>query len=82
MKKIAILAALVAMAWTTPAFAKDKECVTDLKEIDAAVAKSKLNADLIDKIKKFRADGEQLCTAGKDLEAVSVLEKAKLMLGI
>ena len=81
MKKIAVLAALLAMAWASPAFAT--ECPTDMKEIDAALAKSpKLSAGDLEKIKKFRADGEQLHKAGKHREAMDVLEKAKVMLGI
>ena len=81
MKKIAVLAALLAMAWASPAFAT--ECPTDMKEIDAALAKApKLSASDLDKIKKFRAEGEQLHKAGKHRESMDVLEKAKVMLGI
>jgi len=55
MKKIAVLAALLAMAWATPAFAN--ECPTDMKEIDQALAKGakKLSAGDLEKVKKFRA---------------------------
>jgi len=81
MKKIAVLAALLAMAWASPAFAT--ECPTDMKEIDAALAKApKLSASDLDKIKKFRAEGEQLHKAGKHKESMDILEKAKIMLGI
>ena len=81
MRKIAVLVALVAMAWATPGFAT--ECPTDMKEIDAALAKSpKLSAGDLEKVKKFRADGEQLHKAGKHREAMDILEKAKVMLGI
>jgi len=81
MKKIAVLAALLAMAWASPAFAT--ECPTDMKELDAALAKApKLSASDLDKIKKFRAEGEQLHKAGKHKESMDILEKAKIMLGI
>ena len=82
MKKIAVLAALLAMAWATPAFAN--ECPTDMKEIDQALAKGakKLSAGDLEKVKKFRAEGEQLHKAGKHQESMDVLDKAKTILGI
>lgn len=82
MKKIAVVAAVLAMAWTTPAFAT--ECPTDMKEIDQALAKGtkKLSAGDLEKVKKFRAEGEQLHKAGKHKESMDTLEKAKLILGI
>jgi len=82
MKKIAVLAAVLAMAWTTPAFTN--ECPTDMKEIDQALAKGakKLSAADMEKVKKFRAEGEALHKAGKHKESMDTLEKAKLILGI
>ena len=81
MKRFAVLAVLLAMAWLTPAFAT--ECPTDMKEIDAALAKApKLKAADLDKVKKFRAEGEGLHKAGKHKESLEILEKAKLILGI
>jgi len=81
MRKIAVLAALLAMVWATPVFAT--ECPTDMKEIDAALAKGpKLSASDLEKVKKFRAEGEELHKAGKHKESMSILDKAKNMLGI
>jgi hypothetical protein len=82
MKRIAVLAALLAMAWTTPALAGS--CPTDMKEIDEALAKGtkKLSAGDLEKVKKFRAEGEKLHKAGKHQESIDTLEKAKVILGI
>jgi len=83
MKGIVALAALLAVVWATPAFAT--ECPTDMKEIDQALAKggaNKLSASDLEKVKKFRADGEALHKAGKHKESMDTLEKAKLILGI
>jgi len=80
-KTIAVLAALLAVAWATPAFAT--ECPTDMKEIDQVLAKApKLSAANFEKVKKFRAEGEQLHKAGKHKEFLETLEKAKVLLGI
>ena len=81
MKKIAVLAALLAMAWATPVFAT--ECPMDMKEIDAALAKApKLSDADLEKVKKMRAEGEQLHKAGKHKESLEMLDKAKTILGI
>jgi hypothetical protein len=80
MKKITVLAALLAMA-STPVFAN--ECPRDMKEIDAALAKKpKLSAPDLDKVKKMRAEGEQLHKTGKHKESLEILDKAKTLLGI
>ena len=81
MKKITVLVALLAIVWATPAFAN--ECPIDMKEIDAELAKgTKLSADDLAKIKKWRAEGEALHNAGKHKESMDILDKAKDMLGI
>ena len=81
MKKIAVLAGLLATVWVTPGFAT--ECPTDMKEIDAALAKApKLSAADLAKVKKMRAEGEQLHKAGKHKESIDILDKAKTILGI
>ena len=81
MRTIIALAALLAMASATPAFAT--ECLADMKEIDQALAKSpRVSAADLEKVKKFRAEGEQLHKASKHTHAVDTLEKAKLILGI
>lgn len=81
MKKIAALASVLAMAWAAPGSAT--ECPTDMKEIDAALAKApKLSATNLEKIKKWRAEGEELHKAGKHTESMQILDKAKTLLGI
>ena len=81
MKKIAVLAALLAVAWATPAFAD--ECPMDMQEIDAALSRgATLSADDLAQIKKWRAEGEELHNAGKHKESMEILDQAKNMLGI
>ena len=83
MKRIVVLVAMLAMSWATPAFTT--ECPTDMKEIDEALAKAsakKLSASDLEKVKKYRAEGEALHKAGKHKESLDILEKAKLILGI
>jgi hypothetical protein len=81
MRKIAALAAVLLMAWAAPALAN--ECPTDMKEIDAALAKApKLSAANLEKVKKWRAEGEALHKAGKHAESIQTLERAKGLLGI
>jgi hypothetical protein len=81
MKRIAVLAALLAMTWATPALAN--ECPLDLKEIDKKLATgTTLNAEDLGKVKKWRAEGEEFHNAGKHKEALDVLDKAKALLGI
>lgn len=75
-----ILAVGLAFASTT-AFAF--HCPTDMKKIDAAMAKSpKLSAEQMAEVKKYRADGEALHKAGKHQEALDTLAKAMKVLSI
>jgi hypothetical protein len=82
MKRIAVLATVLAMAWATPAF--PSECQQDMVEIDAALANppKKLNPSALDKVKKYRALGEKQEKAGKFKECFQTLDKAKRILGI
>jgi len=81
MRRIAVVAAMLAMVWATPALASS--CPTDMKEIDETLAKgTKLKASDLEKIKKWRAEGERLHKAGKHKQSEATLEKAKAMLGI
>ena len=82
MVKIAVLSALLALVWATPTAAS--ECLTDMKEVDEALAKGtkKLSATNLQKVKKYRADGEKLQKAGKEKQCVDTVEKAKVLLGI
>jgi len=80
-KRIAVVAAVIAMGWFGAAFASS--CPTDMKEIDEALAKgTKLSPANLEKVKKFRAEGEKLHKAGKHKESIDTLEKAKVILGI
>jgi hypothetical protein len=78
MKRIALAAAL-ALA-SSLAFAGN--CPAQMKDIDAALPKAKLDAKQAAEVKKLRAEGEQLHKAGKHAESMAALGKAKKMLGI
>ena len=78
MKRIALLAALVL---ATP-FALASRCPVDMKAIDAALPKAKLDDKQMAEVKKLRAEGEQLHNAGKHSESEAALAKAKKLLGI
>ena len=58
-------------------------CPTDMKAIDAALAKNpKLSAQQMADVKKYRSEGEALHKAKKHQESVDTLAKAKKILGI
>ena len=78
MKRIALAAALAFAAST--AFAHN--CPNEMKAIDAALPKAKLNASQASEVKKLRADGEALHKAGKHSESMAALGKAKGILGV
>ena len=78
MKKL-LIAALLA-AGTTLAVAHN--CPNEMKAIDAALPKAKLDAKQTAEVKKLRDDGEQLHKAGKHNESMAALGKAKGILGI
>ena len=78
MKRIALFAALAFSA--SLAFANN--CPVDMKAIDAALPKAKLNASQASEVKKLRADGEAFHKAGKHSESMAALGKAKGILGI
>ena len=77
MKRI-VLVAMLAFAGT--AFAHN--CPNEMKAIDAALPKAKLDAKQTAEVKKLRADGEQLHKDGKHNESMAALGKAKGILGI
>jgi len=76
----AIIAAAAFALSTSLAFAGS--CPADMKAIDAALPKAKLNDKQAAEVKKLRAEGEQLHKAGKHSESMAALAKAKKMLGI
>ena len=78
MKRIALAAALALSA--SLAFAGN--CPVEMKAIDAALPKAKLNDKQAAEVKKLRADGEAFHKAGKHSESMAALGKAKGILGI
>ena len=78
MRRIALIAALVFTA--TTAFANN--CPAEMKAIDAALPKAKLDAKQAAEVKKLRADGEKAHNDGKHAESMTALTKAKGILGI
>jgi hypothetical protein len=74
-----VFATIVALA-ASPAFAGN--CPVDMKAIDAALPKAKLDSKQAAEVKKLRADGERLHKDGKHGESMAALGKAKKILGI
>jgi hypothetical protein len=65
---------------TSIAFAHN--CPNEMRAIDAALPKAKLDDKQTAEVKKLRADGEQLHKDGKHAESMAALGKAKGILGI
>jgi hypothetical protein len=78
MKRLAL--AVVAIAFASAAWANS--CPREMKAIDDALPKAKLDAQQMAQVKKLRAEGEQLHKAGKHGESMAALGKAKGILGI
>jgi hypothetical protein len=78
MKRIALTIAAFAFAATAWA----SNCPNEVKAIDAALPKAKLDAKQTEEVKKLRADGEQLHKSGKHSESMAALGKAKGILGV
>jgi hypothetical protein len=72
--------AFASLALATAAWAHN--CPNEMKAIDAALPKAKLDAKQSAEVKKLRAEGEQLHKAGKHDESMAALGKAKGILGI
>lgn len=75
------IAMCTAFAIVSPA-AFASNCPKDMKAIDEALPKAKLEAKQADEVKKLRAEGEQHHKAGKHSESMAALGKAKGILGI
>lgn len=81
MKLRSIAVALSFALASTGAFAF--HCPSDMKKIDAALAKNpKLSEAQAADVKKYRADGEAFHKAGKHQESVDTLAKAMAILGV
>ncbi|HWA36961.1 MAG TPA: hypothetical protein VG873_03790 [Burkholderiales bacterium] len=78
MKRTALAVILALCA--SPVFAHN--CPNEMKAIDAALPKAKLDAAKASEVKKLRADGEKLHKDGKHTESMAALGKAKGILGI
>lgn len=78
MKRIALT--IAAFAFASMAWAHN--CPNEVKAIDAALPKAKLDAKQTAQVKKLRDEGEQLHKAGKHTESMETLGKAKGILGI
>jgi hypothetical protein len=57
-------------------------CPLEMKKIDEALPKAKLDAAKSAEVKKLRAEGEKLHKDGKHNESMAALGKAKGILGI
>jgi hypothetical protein len=77
--RTALVAATLAFASGT-VFAY--HCPEDMKAIDDAMPKAKLDAKQTAEVKKLRAEGETLHKAGKHEESIATLGKAKKILNI
>jgi hypothetical protein len=78
MIRIALTAAFVLAS--SVAFASN--CPVEMKAIDAALPKAKLDDKQMAEVKKLRADGERFHKEGKHGESMAALGKAKGMLGL
>ena len=78
MKRIALTVA--ALAFASMAWAHN--CPNEMKAIDAALPKAKLDDKQMAEVKKLRAEGEQLHKDGKHSESMATLGKAKKILKI
>jgi hypothetical protein len=79
--KISTLFLAIALAVASGA-ALAFHCPADMKAIDAALPKAKLDNKQMAEVKKLRAEGEALHKAKKHQESVDTLAKAKKILGI
>jgi len=77
--KLTVLFVTLALA-SSVAFAGN--CPADMKAVDAALPKAKLNDKQAAEVKKLRADGERFHKEGKHGESMAALGKAKGILGI
>jgi hypothetical protein len=76
-----VLAALLTLAFATPAFAF--HCPADMAKIDAKLAQNPpLTGEQLAEVQKLRKEGEDYHNAGKHQESVDTLAKAMKILGI
>ena len=78
MKRLAVtvvLAAFASLAWAN-------NCPNEVKAIDAALPKAKLDSKQQAEVKRLRDEGDKLHKQGKHAESMAALGKAKGILGI
>lgn len=76
-----ILAAVLALAFATPALAN--HCPIYMKEIDEALAKNpQISAEQLAEVQKLRKEGEDEHNAGDHAKSMQTLEKAMAILGV
>ncbi len=78
MKRFALLISLLFFS----SLALAHNCPNEMKAIDAALPKAKLDAKQTAEVKQLRADGEKLHKDGKHTESMAALTKAKGILGV
>ena len=78
MKRIAVFVAMMLAS----SVALAHSCPREMKAIDEALPKAKLDAAKSGEVKKLRADGEKLHKEGKHAESMAALGKAKEILGL
>ena len=82
MKRLAPIATLAAALLFAASSALAGNCPVQMKAIDAALPKAKLDAGKTAEVKKLRADGERFHKEGKHAESMKDLGDAKKLLGI
>ena len=81
MKKfsVLVLTVLLAVMLATPAFAKS--CPRLWKQVDEKLAATQIAPEVLEKVKKLRAQGEADHKAGKHAESEAALKEALKLLG-
>ena len=83
MKRISLLASLIAFFSLSVTSALAFHCPADMAKIDAALAKNpKVSTAQLAEVKIQRTEGEALHKAGKHADSVAILSKAMKTLGI
>ncbi|MCP4329134.1 MAG: hypothetical protein GY791_11925 [Alphaproteobacteria bacterium] len=78
--KVLLLAGILSTALALPAFA---DCVDDIGRIDQALAAGpQITDQQMSEVRSLRSEGESLCVAGQNDEAMVTLAKAKAILGL
>ena len=82
MKRLVLSVALAASITAVASSAFANSCPREMRAIDEALPKAKLDAAKTAEVKKLRAEGEKLHKEGKHDASMAALGKAKGILGI